>query len=86
VGILEGTKASAQKLTASLGQIQSEFDIRIASNAAALDGGEEARQESDEAVINTLEPRVDEPAASKSGAYDSDTEDFPIMSGNLATY
>jgi ribosome biogenesis GTPase A len=86
VGILEGTKASAQKLTASLGQIQSEFDIRIASNAAALDGGEEARQESDEAVINTLEPRVDEPAASKSGAYDSDTEDFPILSGNLATY
>lgn len=83
VGILEGAKASAQKFTASLGQIQHDFDIRITLDVPRL---ENSANDSDEPV----EQAIDSQSASageviEEAADDAQAVSYPLIKGNLAT-
>jgi len=83
VGILEGAKASAQKFTASLGQIQHDFDIRITLDVPRLEISANDSAEAEEQAIDSQSASAGE--VNEEAADDARAVSYPLIKGNLAT-
>ncbi len=90
VGILEGAKASAQKFTASLGGLQTEFDIRIPSAVTLLGAGEILREHTDatdESIVARSRPgsKAGETKSRFGVSRGSDEDIYPLNDSHAAT-